>query len=96
MHHAIVATTNHRTNPALDVRNPRAGAHRSSPSRNRTATTAAAVAESRYAESTNRVLFGPLTGMNRMSALMRLSCETPARNIIAEIAAEFTPTTCGL
>ncbi|TMC32414.1 MAG: hypothetical protein E6J28_14725 [Chloroflexi bacterium] len=40
----------------------------------------------------NLVACLPASGMKRMSALIRLSCARPARNIMAEIVAALSPT----
>ena len=90
-----VAATNQTANQPLEARKPRFGAHTWMPSRKIVAATAAVRRLVRYEPAISRSVVCPAVGTKRISALVRFSCATPARNIIAEMAAEFRPTISG-
>ena len=92
-HQAIVATTNQTRNPGVDVTDSSPRAHTSMPATKPAATRPATARLAVYASTTSRRTLLPASGTKRTSTFEKLSCEIPARNIIAEMSAALTPTT---
>ncbi len=90
-HSAVAATNPNAVGPCRMA--ARSGAHTCRPATNTTADAALRVAPIAYARATIRAVRVPACGTKRSNALMRFSCASPAKNIIADTAVAFEPTT---
>jgi hypothetical protein len=84
---------NHGINNGLCSNGLNAGAHALSPAKKRIPMTADNVIVIQYEKMTIFRDLVPARGKNRIRGLLKFSCEMPDKSIIAEIAAEFNPTT---
>src|SRR5207249_1347563 len=92
-HQAIVATTNQTWNPGVDVTDSSPRAQTPMPATKPADTTPAIARLAAYAIRISRRTRLPASGTNRTSTFEKLSCDSPARNIIVEMRAALTPTT---